>query len=126
MSDLTSTVAIMTTTIAMITVDATDALSLGRWWATQLGGTIVAENDGWFVVVQLPSGQALGFQKVDDPTPGKNRIHLDLTTDGDLAARVRDMEAAGARKVAEREMGDLSWVTLADPAGNEFCVAAGH
>jgi predicted enzyme related to lactoylglutathione lyase len=81
---------------------------------------------GTFVVVQLPSGQSLGFQKVDDPTPGKNRMHLDLTTDGDLSARVQQLEAAGARKIAEREMPGFGWVTLADPAGNEFCVATGH
>jgi len=116
----------MTTNLAMITVDTADALALATWWASQLDGTVVAENDGWFVVVQLPSGQALGFQKVDAPTPGKNRMHLDLTTDGDLTARVQELEAAGAQKIAEREMSGFAWVTLADPAGNEFCVAAGH
>lgn len=126
LSDLPTTVPVMTTTIAMVTVDAADALFLSDWWATQLDGTIVAENDGWFVIVALPSGQRLGFQKVDDPTPGKNRIHLDLTTDGDLDERVQALMDAGARNLGRREVPGFGWVTLADPDGNEFCVSAGQ
>ncbi|EGD53713.1 hypothetical protein SCNU_17290 [Gordonia neofelifaecis NRRL B-59395] len=108
----------------MITVDTTDAVRLGNWWADVLGGRIVAENDGWFVIVSLGEGSpALVFQKVDDPTPGKNRIHLDLQT-ADMKAEVAKLTAAGATLVEERSMGDgLVWTTLADPDGNEFCVA---
>lgn len=110
--------------IAMITFDTTDAVRLGGWWAEAVGGTVVAENDGWFVIVALGEGRpVLGFQKIDDPTPGKNRLHLDLTAD-DRAAAVKRLLAAGATLVGERSMPEFSWVTLADPDGNEFCVAA--
>lgn len=112
-------------TLAMITVDTTDPAPLARWWAAQTGGSIVEENDGWFVVVALPGGPALAFQKVDDPTPGKNRMHLDLTA-ADLGAGVADLVAAGATLVAEREMDGFAWVTLADPDGNQFCVSGRH
>lgn len=107
---------------AMITVDTTDALSLARWWAAQAGGEIIEENDGWFVVVALPDGPRLGFQRVEDPTPGKNRLHVDFVAD-DLDRAVDTLREAGAAHVGDREMPGFRWVTLSDPAGNEFCVA---
>ena len=64
----------------------------------------------------------LSFQKVDDPTPGKNRIHLDLTAE-DLDAEVDRLLGAGATLVARRGDENFRWVTLADPDGNQFCVA---
>ena len=70
----------MTLTLGMVTFDATDAESLATWWAEQTGAKIVQNHDGWFVVVAGGTLSALlSFQKVDDPTPGKNRVHLDLT-----------------------------------------------
>lgn len=113
----------MTVSAAMITCDTTDALALATWWAEQTGGTITEENDGWFVMVAVPGGPMLAFQKVDQPTPGKNRLHLDVVTD-DLEAEVDRLRAAGAGLVAERGDESFRWVTLTDPAGNEFCVAA--
>ncbi|MGN7248482.1 VOC family protein [Janibacter anophelis] len=112
----------MTLTLGMITTDTSDAAALGTWWAEQTGGTVVETNDGWFVTVQLPGGPMLAFQRVDDPTPGKNRLHLDLGAP-DLDAEVQRLTAVGAQVVAERSMGDFRWVTLTDPDGNEFCVA---
>lgn len=113
----------MTLSLGMVTVDSTDPVPLARWWAEQTGGAVVAENEGYFVIVSLGNGTpVLGFQKVDDPTPGKNRLHLDLHT-GDVAAEVDRLIAAGATRIAGHEMPGLSWVTMADPDGNQFCVA---
>lgn len=112
--------------LGFVTVNTTDALALGTWWAQRTGGEVVQDNEGWFVVVQLPwPGPGLAFQKVEDPTPGRNRLHLDLVSD-DLDAEVSALVAAGAATVAERSMGDFRWVTLADPDGNEFCVSGPH
>ncbi|MFJ9315867.1 VOC family protein [Pimelobacter simplex] len=115
----------MTLSPAMITLDTTDALALGRWWAERTGGQVVEENDGWFVMVALPDGLRLGFQKVDDPTPGKNRVHVDFVA-ADLDATVAELRAAGAGHVGDREMPGFRWVTLSDPDGNEFCVSGAH
>ncbi|MEP9394176.1 VOC family protein [Gordonia sp. VNK1] len=117
----------MTLTVGMITVDSTDPIPLARWWAERIGGTVIAENDGFFVMVSGPAAGApvLGFQQVDDPTPGKNRIHLDLTTT-DIDAEVESLVAAGATRIADHELGDFAWVTLADPDGNQFCVSLAH
>ena len=116
----------MTLSLAMITFDTTDPIPLAQWWAAQIGGNIVEENEGWFVTVAGGKGTPmLGFQKVDDPTPGKNRVHLDLVA-ADREAEVSRLLAAGATLVAHREMPGFQWTTLADPDGNEFCVAADH
>ncbi|MGV9826260.1 VOC family protein [Gordonia sp. NPDC003429] len=112
----------MALTLGMITVDTTDPIPLAHWWAEQTGGNVLTENEGWYVVVGLPSGMRLSFQKVDDPTEGKNRIHLDLSAP-DPAAEVEHLLAAGAAKVADREMPGFAWTVLADPDGNQFCVA---
>lgn len=109
----------------MITLDSADPLPIARWWSDQFGGRILAENDGWFVVVEIADGQPkLAFQQVPDPTPGKNRMHLDLRC-ADRAAEVSRLVDAGATVVQDHEFGGLAWTTLADPEGNQFCVAAG-
>lgn len=113
----------MALTIGMITVDTSDPIRLARWWAERLGGEVTEENDGWFVVTRHPGG-IMSFQKVDDPTPGKNRIHLDLTADGDLDETAQALLAAGASLVGDRSEGSMRWITLADPDGNQFCIAA--
>lgn len=116
----------MTLTLGMITFDSVDPGPLAKWWAEQTGGIIEQENDGWFYVVGIPgAAHKLAFQQVPDPTPGKNRVHLDLGAE-DLDGEVRRLTAAGATEVAQREMEGFRWVTLADPDGNQFCVAGQH
>ncbi|RCK68712.1 VOC family protein [Desertihabitans brevis] len=117
----------MTMQLAMVTVDSDDPGPLARWWAEQVGGQVVQDFDGGYVMVGLPDGQpALAFQKVDDPTPGKNRIHLDLTADTSVEAEAERLVRAGATEVGRHEAEGFRWVTLADPQGNQFCVAEGH
>ncbi|MET0315610.1 MAG: VOC family protein, partial [Rhodococcus fascians] len=101
----------MTLTPVMITIDSSDPGPLATWWAARTGGTIEEDNDGWFYTVSLPSAPyRLAFQKVDDPTPGKNKVHLDVHTDGDLDAEVDRWVAAGATSLGTRSAGDFSWV----------------
>ncbi|MEU5840834.1 VOC family protein [Rhodococcus sp. NPDC047139] len=116
----------MTATIGMITFDTSDPGPLASWWAERTGGRIEQENEGWFFIVSLPQGIRLGFQKVPDPTPGKNRVHIDLVT-ADVDAEVERFTRAGAKEVHREDMGeDFRWVTLADPDGNLFCVSSEH
>ncbi len=53
----------------------------------------------------------------------KNRLHLDLRPD-DQAAEVVRLEALGCRRgsTSVRTTTRSTWVVLADPGGNEFCV----
>lgn len=109
----------MTLNIGMVTVDSSDPRPLATWWSERLGAPIVEENEGWFIMIG--STPMMAIQHVEDPTPGKNRVHLDLVTE-DLDA-TRDDLAAGATLVGERGDESFRRVTLADPQGNEFCIA---
>jgi hypothetical protein len=51
----------------------------------------------------------------------KNRLHFDLAPD-DQDAEVERLLALGARRVDIGQGETRSWVVLADPEGNEFCV----
>jgi len=118
-----ASLAAMTLALEMVTFDSLDPRALAAWWARQVGGTVRDEADGWFLTVE-GGPVRLGFQKVDDPTPGKNRQHLDLVA-VDRGAEVDRLVADGATYVAAHDEGGFSWVVLADPDGNQFCVAQG-
>ena len=107
----------------MVTIDTTDAERLAGWWAARLGAQVTENHGGWYVILAgdgLPA--LLAFQKVDDPTPGKNKLHLDLVAD-DLEEAIGELVGAGAAVVERPEGAGFTWVTLSDPDGNEFCVA---
>jgi hypothetical protein len=108
----------------MVTFDTHDAPALAAWWAEQTGGEVRDTSEGWFVMVTPgpAGGPMLGFQKVPDPTPGKNRVHLDLQASGGREDEVERLVAAGASVVARHELEGYPWVVLADPDGNQFCV----
>lgn len=54
----------------------------------------------------------------------KNRVHLDVWVGTDqLPAAVERLTTRGATKLWEAHQGPSSWVTMADPEGNEFCVS---
>ncbi|HEU4332312.1 MAG TPA: VOC family protein [Lapillicoccus sp.] len=110
--------------LGMVTVDTQDARELAQWWADQTGAEVADDYDGWFVTLKgggLPV--MLAFQKVDDPTPGKNKVHLDLTAE-DIGAEVDRLVTAGATLVEHRGDESFRWATMSDPHGNLFDVAA--
>jgi predicted enzyme related to lactoylglutathione lyase len=109
----------------MVTIDTADALKLATWWAGALGGEIVENLDDAFLIVAPPQGAGpnLGFQLVNDPTPGKNKLHFDFHAD-DRDAEVRRLTGLGAVVIARRdEAPELQWTVLADPDGNLFDVS---
>ena len=68
-------------------------------------------------------GFDLAFVPVPEPKTGQNRVHLDLASASaeDQAAIVDRLLGLGARHV-DIGQGEVPWVVLADPEGNEFCV----
>ena len=87
----------MTVSLASITFDSPNPEPLARWWAERFDAEIIANMDGYFLLVAGGSLPAqLAFQKVEDPTPGKNKVHVDLHTDDDLDAEVDRWVEAGA------------------------------
>ncbi|HEV7421980.1 MAG TPA: VOC family protein [Mycobacterium sp.] len=114
----------MALNMATVTFDCTDPARLAGWWAAQFGGEVQDVMPGEFILVARSPGPQLGFQRVPDPTPGKNRVHLDFATD-DVEGEVSRLVAAGATETGRHNIGDFGWVVLADPDGNAFCVAGG-
>ncbi len=98
---------------------------VGRFWSEAAGWPMVYDQDG-DTAIRAPDGRG-PFVTFGPPTgavkTGKNRLHLDIAppADGDQAAEVERLIALGARRV-DIGQGDVSWVVLADPEGNEFCV----
>jgi predicted enzyme related to lactoylglutathione lyase len=113
----------MALNVEMVTFDCDDPAQLARWWAEQFDGQAQELIPGEFIAVIRPDGPRLGFQKVADSTPGKNRVHLDFSA-ADVEAEVNRLTSAGATEIGRHSIGDnFRWVVLADPAGNAFCVA---
>lgn len=104
--------------IRMITIDCHDPAALADFWSAATRRPILA-NYGDFVMVDTEP--TLGFQRVDDLTPGKNRLHLDGggSDREELVARLREL---GATEVDTRSAPGLTWTVMHDPEGNVFCV----
>ena len=104
-----------------VVVDARDPGALGQWWADALGWVIVNNSPEEFEIRpsadQLPG---LIFTPVPEAKESKNRLHLDFRPD-DQQAEVERFLRAGARRI-DIGQGTPTWVVLADPEGNEFCV----
>jgi hypothetical protein len=63
------------------------------------------------------------FMPVTDPKTVENRVHLDLTASAqDRDQEIEQLLALGARRVDIGQTGAESWIVLAGPEGNEFCV----
>jgi len=104
-----------------ITVDARDAQALGRWWAQALGWVVTLDTPEEFEIRPAPDRlPGLLFTPVPDTKTVKNRLHPDFRPD-DQQAEVARLVELGAQRV-DIGQGEQSWVVLADPEGNEFCV----
>jgi predicted enzyme related to lactoylglutathione lyase len=114
----------MPTRLVCLVIDAVDPHALARFWSEALGWPIVDEEPDE-VVVELEEEPfvALLFGQVPEPKTVQNRIHLDLasTSPEHQAAEVARLQALGATPV-DVGQGDVPWVVLADPEGNELCV----
>ncbi|MGI8699032.1 MAG: VOC family protein [Mycobacteriales bacterium] len=117
----------MSLRVQSLCVDTQDPDRLARFWADVLGWRRTYEEPDE-VVLEPPAGSPedgvvadLLFLRVPEDKAGKNRLHLDLRPE-DQAAEVERLEALGARRVSVGQGEDVTWVVLADPDGNEFCV----
>jgi hypothetical protein len=132
-----------------VTVDAIDPHSLANFWAEALGYENEDHSD--FIrsmldqgiatdadVVEIGgklawrTGAAIGrpdggrrilFMHVAEPTPGKNRWHLDLNVGKDhVGTEVARLTTLGARELYKIDEPGAHHTTMADPEGNLFCV----
>ena len=119
----------VTLRIQCLCIDTVDPARLATFWQSALGWRRTDEAADE-VVLEPPAGSPedglvpdLLFSLVSEDKRGKNRLHLDLRP-RDQAAEVTRLEQLGARRTDVGQGPDVSWVVLADPDGNEFCVLA--
>lgn len=105
-----------------VTFDAADPRGLAEFWAAALDYEILSKEGDTQILVAARDGspRRMLFEPVGDEKRGKNRLHLDLRPD-DQEAEVRRLEELGAQRV-DVGQGEVTWVVMADPEGNEFCV----
>ena len=132
-----------------IAVDCDDPHALNRFWAEllayepedhheQVAGLLAAGHVGEDETITIDgrlafrtaaassdpagAGPRLLFQHVPEAKRVKNRLHLDVRAGDDRDVVVARCVELGATKLWDGRQGPHTWVTLADPEGNEFCV----
>jgi hypothetical protein len=128
----------MTLRLRVLAVDCADPGRLAAFWCAALGYEVVDSDDDGVSIGPgpVPSNDlragpvvpGIDFLVVPEGKTGKNRLHLDLTpVDGRQAEEVERLLGLGATRVevGQSSRPDTSWVVLADPEGNEFCVLRG-
>jgi hypothetical protein len=135
-----------------VVVDCAAPHELADWWAEALGWDVEPSEED-FIRRMVAAGHATEadttthrgvlvwkegaairspepgrprvlFQLVPEAKTVKNRLHLDLRVGEDRqGAEVARLTGLGARELWRGRQGPHTWVTMADPEGNEFCVA---
>jgi hypothetical protein len=115
--------------IQCVVVDSHDCERLAVFWSQALGWRITYQGEAEWAI-EPPEGDPavdvapdILFVKVPDEKITKNRLHFDLRP-SDQAVQVERLIGLGARPVDIGQGDDVTWVVLADPEGNEFCVLA--
>jgi len=114
----------MTSRISAVSIEAVDPRRIAEFWCAVLGweihhldptGAEIAPPDGSWPIIDIG--------RVSEGKTVKNRFHLDIRADGttqnDELRRLLDL---GAQRVDVGQASDSTWIVLADPEGNEFCL----
>ena len=111
-----------------LVVDSRDPESLAAFWAEVLGYEVLGREEDGAVEIGPAAGfggpaPTIVFAAVAEPTPGKVRLHVDVSpTDRDQDAELERLLALGATRADVGQSGEESWHVLADPEGNQFCL----
>ena len=113
--------------IQCLCIDSHEPAKIAEFWESALGWRRTWDEDDE-VCLEPPEGSPeegvapdLLFLRVPEDKAVKNRLHLDLRPK-DQAAEVARLEELGAKRVDLGQGAKATWVVLADPDGNEFCV----
>jgi hypothetical protein len=117
----------MSLRIQCICVDSTDPAHPAAFWEAALGWRRTHESPDE-IVLEPPAGSPedgvtpdLLFLRVPEAKAVKNRLHLDLRPQ-DQVAEVARLERLGAHRVSVGQGSDVGWIVMRDPDGNEFDV----
>lgn len=114
----------MTLCLANVTFDCRDARKVAEFWSAALDRPIDPDPSEYFTSIGREDGivPALFFAKVPEPRSQKNRVHIDLEADN-REKEIARLLALGATRGPNHDEYGHSWTVMADPEGNEFCVA---
>ncbi|MFD8231266.1 VOC family protein [Streptomyces sp. NPDC059696] len=110
--------------VAAVVVACADPRAMVRFWAEAIDWTVHELTDERALLRSSEGvGPYLEFRRTPDDRAVTGRVHLDVRPDPieDQATEVARLEGLGATR-ADVGQGDVPWVVLADPEGNEFCV----
>jgi len=108
--------------IGAITCDGSQ--EVGYFWSEALGWQLVWDQDQETAIRSPHGGPKISWGGPPlRPKIGKNRLHFDLAppVHADQQAEVDRLVCLGASRIDIGQDG-VSWVVMADPDGNEFCV----
>ena len=103
---------------------ADGAPEVGYFWSEALGWPLVWDQEQETAIRSPDGGPKLTWGGPPArPKTRKNRMHFEVTppVDGDQQAEVDRLVSLGATPI-DIGQGDVEWVVMADPGGNEFCV----
>jgi hypothetical protein len=115
----------VTCRLAVVVIDANQPRLIADFWCAVLGWQVVTEEDDGVITIGPAdrSWPTIDVAPVPETKTIKNRLHLDLRADGvSTAAELDRLFRLGARTADVGQPADASWVVLADPEGNEFCL----
>ncbi|MGI8528851.1 MAG: VOC family protein [Geodermatophilaceae bacterium] len=121
----------MRSRLAVVALDARDPSRIAEFWAAALDWDSWPDPEEGGVSLAPPgasgpsgaAGPSIDVMPVPEGKTVKNRLHFDLRADGSTQAEEVDrLLGLGATRVDVGQKSDVSWVVLADPEGNEFCV----
>ena len=108
-----------------LVLDCTNPTTLKEFWREALSYRELYADAAVAVLVPADDTNAspLVLQQVPEPRAGKNRMHLDIEVP-DIEAEAARLETLGATRVQPEQLSEhgSTWILMADPEGNEFCV----
>jgi hypothetical protein len=107
-----------------LVLDCADPETLAEFWAAALGYEPLGSAGNYVALVPpTPGRPKLLLQRVPEPKTTKNRMHLDIETP-DIEPEAARLEQLGATRLGAETQSEhgSTWILMADPVGNEFCV----
>lgn len=111
--------------LGAVVINASDHDRLVEFWSALLGVGVARQIPGVFTWLepQADAGSvSVAVQRVDAPTEGRRRLHMDFGVDDLDAAVTRVLELGGAH-LEDQQVPGFSWKVMTDPESNEFCIA---
>jgi predicted enzyme related to lactoylglutathione lyase len=107
-----------------LVLDCADPESLARFWSAALGYESLGSAGNYVLLVSpTPGKPKLLLQRVPEPKTTKNRMHVDIETP-EIEPEAKRLEGLGAIRLRDEQLSEhgSTWILMADPEGNEFCV----